>query len=282
MFKTMLESLLQTMNALSMSLLSLEGELTAGLRDGIPLIFEFVLKAQDVILPLAYMLLSLFFLLELVRCFQRTEGGGTASIQMVAFTAIKLVCCKLVVDNAPKVMEMIFTLLNQLTKGLSEVFGEMAPVAMLGDLDNSYFMGLTMGQNLSICVFALAAVAILGYVWVKSRLLIYMRLLDAYMMVVLAPLPLATMCSSEWSQTGKNYLRSFASLALQGALIYLTFAVFSLLLGGISFALGNLTAIPGTGGITAILFRVILQCILLMKMMSNLEKKSNRLTGAPG
>ena len=56
------------------------------------------------------------------------------------------------------------------------------------------------------------------------------RFIEIYMYVAISPIPIATFPSEDLSQIGKNFLKSFAAVCLQGTLIYLILTFFPVIL----------------------------------------------------
>ena len=98
-------------------------------------------------------------------------------------------------------------------------------------------------QAISICIF----------------LIIFGRMLEIYLTVSIAPIPLATMVNREWGQMGNNYLKSLFALAFQGFLIMVCVAIYAVLVQSIPAASSIHEAIWGTAGYT------ILLCFTLFK-----------------
>ena len=98
-------------------------------------------------------------------------------------------------------------------------------------------------QAISICIF----------------LIIFGRMLEIYLTVSIAPIPLATMVNREWGQLGNNYLKSLFALAFQGFLIMVCVAIYAVLVQSIPAASSIHEAIWGTAGYT------ILLCFTLFK-----------------
>ena len=113
---------------------------------------------------------------------------------------------------------------------------------LLGLYIESAIIGLGM-KALSICVF----------------LIIYGRMLEIYLTVSIAPIPLSTMVNREWGTMGQNYLKSLFALGFQSFLIMVCIAIYAVLVQGITMA-GNVhAAIWGCVGYTVLL------CFMLFK-----------------
>jgi len=99
---------------------------------------------------------------------------------------------------------------------------------------------------LSICIFVI----------------IYGRMIEIYLVVSVAPIPLSTMVNREYGQIGQNYLKSLFALAFQGFLIMVCVAIYAALVQNIPNATNIHAAIWGTVGYT------ILLCFALFKTSS--------------
>jgi hypothetical protein len=90
-------------------------------------------------------------------------------------------------------------------------------------------------------------------------IIIYGRMIEIYLTVSVAPIPLATMANREWGQMGTNYLKALFALAFQGFLIMVCVAIYAVLVQNIPSADNIHGAIWGTVGYT------ILLCFALFK-----------------
>jgi hypothetical protein len=84
-------------------------------------------------------------------------------------------------------------------------------------------------------------------------IIIYGRMLEIYVCVSIAPIPLATMANREWGQIGNNYLKTLFALAFQGFLILICVAVYGALLKAMPTSDNIHLAVWSTVGYTALL-----------------------------
>ena len=89
---------------------------------------------------------------------------------------------------------------------------------------------------MSICVF----------------IVVYGRLIEIYMTVSIAPIPLSTMVNREWGTMGNNYLKALFALAFQAFLIMVCIAIYAVLIAGITAADSIHASIWGCAGYTAL------------------------------
>ena len=74
-------------------------------------------------------------------------------------------------------------------------------------------------------------------------------MIEIYMMVSLAPVPMATWGNHEQSHVGQNYLKSLFALGFQGFLILICVAIYAVLIQNIAIsgdAIGSIWSIVGT------------------------------------
>ncbi len=120
---------------------------------------------------------------------------------------------------------------------------------LLGLYLESAILSLCM-KALSVCIF----------------LIVFGRMIEIYLTVSVAPIPISTMANREWGQIGSNYLKGLFALAFQGFFMMVCIAIYAALLGSVVFS-GNVhLAIWGVVGYT------ILLCLALFKT-GNLSKQ---------
>lgn len=191
---------------------------------------------ENVVMPVAYTILALFFMLELYKASQRVEGigGGSSLGAEVIFKAMfKMALCKLAVDSSLLFMEAIYSVFQQITTDISKTLTGIDPGIDPGiDLNaiNLHIDSLGLGGQIGmfvelfivrqgvIIIFALVKVITIG------------RFIEMYMYIAISPIPIATFPSEDLSQIGKNFLKSFAAVCLQGTLIYLILTFFPVIL----------------------------------------------------
>ena len=69
-------------------------------------------------------------------------------------------------------------------------------------------------------------ITVLSFVMILT---VYARLFRLYMYTAIAPIPLSTFAGEPTSSVGKNFLRSYAGVCLEGAIIALACIIFSVM-----------------------------------------------------
>jgi hypothetical protein len=97
---------------------------------------------------------------------------------------------------------------------------------------------LSFAMNiLSICVF----------------LIVYGRMIEIYLVISVAPIPMSTMVNREWGNIGNAYLKSLFALAFQGFLIMICVAIYAVLLQNLAGSTDIHMAMWGAAGYTVLL-----------------------------
>jgi len=99
----------------------------------------------------------------------------------------------------------------------------------------------------------------MGIMSIFIMIIVWGRMIEIYLTVSIAPIPLSTMVNREWGQMGNNYLKSLFALAFQGFLIMVCVAIYAVLVAGIATSDNMHVAIWGVAGNTALL------CFMLLK-----------------
>ena len=106
-------------------------------------------------------------------------------------------------------------------------------------------VGLWLEMNiLSICMEALA---------ICIFVIVFGRMIEIYLVVSIAPIPLSTMTNREWGSMGNNYLKSLFAIGFQGFLIMICLAIYSVLIQNIGTADSVRSAIWSVAGYTVLL-----------------------------
>lgn len=256
-----LEFIFEWINGMLSGLLTGTGGLTAGLKDGIPALYSLAAPAQKAVLPVGYTILALFFLVALCNAARRTEaaaGGATMGVQMIVGILVKLILCKLIMDNADVLIGGLLNVANYITQQIGEVVdgGDVD----LKILDAAAYASLGFFSKLAVLLMGIVTGLIVLAVTLVARIMIYLRWIELYLYMILAPVPLATLPDEEWSQIGKNFLKSFLAVAIQGTVLFLTLTFFPAVANAVMAA----TPGSGLGGTLAGIVELIFISFLLL------------------
>jgi len=148
----------------------------------------------------------------------------------------KSFCAVLILTNTFNIVMFVFGLAQTVVDGSSGIItGSLDVDLALADLAHQLeSMGLdelvllylqsgmlSFAMNvMSLCVF----------------LIVYGRMVEIYLIISVAPIPMSTMVNREWGNMGNAYLKSLFALAFQGFLMMVCVAIYAALLEGLAIS----------------------------------------------
>jgi hypothetical protein len=134
---------------------------------------------------------------------------------------------------------------------LTELAAQLATMGtgeLIGLYLESAVLSLAM-KAISICVF----------------IIIYGRMIEIYLTVSIAPIPLSTMANREWGHIGNSYLKSIFALAFQGFLIMVCVAIYAILLQTVTVSTNIHISVWNCAGISVLLVFTLMKSGSLAK-----------------
>ena len=193
--------------------------------------------SRNVVLPIAGVILTFIACYELIQMI--TEHNNMAQFEpaLILKWIFKTAISVWMISNTFDIIMAVFDVTQQVVAnssgiisgntrvndiGLSMLQSSMMQMdvgPLFGLFLQSFFIGITM-RILSIVIFVI----------------VYGRMIEIYMMVSLAPVPMATWGNHEQSHVGQNYLRSLFALGFQGFLILICVAIYAVLLQNVAIS----------------------------------------------
>lgn len=226
---------------------------------------------QSVCMPVAYVVLALFFVMELYKASTRIDGSGGGTplgVEMVFRVMFKMVICKMVVDKVPLLMKAIFDVTAELSQSIRNLnSGEEISKGMeLAEAEKVVSdIGFIPGIPVLLLCFIVFLITLFAVAF--ANVIIITRFIELYIYLAVSPIPIATIPNEELSQIGKNFFKSFAAVCIQGTLIYLVLTfypmifnqafqdtttaentnIYMILLGTLSYSIVLILAVFSTG-----------------------------------
>ena len=219
--------------------------------------------SRNVVLPIAGVILTFIACYELIQMI--TEHNNMAQFEpaLILKWIFKTAISVWMISNTFDIIMAVFDVTQQVVAnssgiisgntrvndiGLSMLQSSMMQMdvgPLFGLFLQSFFIGITM-RILSIVIFVI----------------VYGRMIEIYMMVSLAPVPMATWGNNEQSHVGQNYLKSLFALGFQGFLILICVAIYAVLLQNVAISGDAINSIWSIVGYTVLL------CFSLFKTSS--------------
>jgi len=215
--------------------------------------------SQTVILPIAGMILTFVLCYELIHMVIEKNNMAEFDTFNLFKWIFKTFCAVYILTHTFDIVMLIFGIAQNAVNQSAGIIGGALDINLaladlaaqletmgIGELIGLYLESAIVGfamNAMSICVF----------------LIIFGRMIEIYLTISIAPIPLSTMANREWSGVGNSYLKALFAVAFQGFLIMICVAIYAVLLQGITSAASIHAALWGCAGYT------ILLCFTLFK-----------------
>ena len=210
--------------------------------------------SRNVVLPIAGVILTFIACYELIEMITQHNNMAQFEPALLMKWIFKTAISVWMISNTFDIIIAVFDVTQQVVAnssgiisgntrvndiGLSMLQSSMMQMdvgPLFGLFLQSFFIGITM-RILSIVIFVI----------------VYGRMIEIYMMVSLAPVPMATWGNHEQSLVGQNYLRSLFALGFQGFLILICVAIYAVLLQNVAISGDAINSIWSIVGYTVLL-----------------------------
>lgn len=199
-------------------------------------LFEGVTKIMNnAVMPIAYVLLGLLFMLELYNITIRTEGMNSFGFEIPFRVMFKIVLIKLVIDSTPLIMGAIYAISTEIIGNIGGIFaGNTNSLAYDSEALKIYIKDLKILQQTMVAAQVLVIWLVYKFSIVVVQVIMIGRMFEIYIHLAIAPLPLATLPNQELSGVAKNFLKSFAAVSIQGVIIFIVLGMYHTLIGSVA------------------------------------------------
>lgn len=216
--------------------------------------------SETVILPIAGLVLTFVATYELIQMLIDRNNLHDIDYWMFFKWIFKTAAAILILSNVFNIVNAVFDVSQSVIANASGVIQGSTDVTpgMLDTLETTLeAMGLgeLLGLWLQTIFIGLTMTALNVVIFV----IVYGRMLEIYMLVSLAPIPVATLSNREMGGMGQNYIKSLFAVGFQGLLILLCVGIYGVLVQGIATGGDPISSIWGCVGYTVLL------CFMLFK-----------------
>ena len=227
------------------------GQTPAGWNAGIFSLIQTL--SETVVIPIAGMILTFILCYELIHMIIERNNLHDFETFLIFKWIFKTFCAVFILTNTFNIVMFVFGLAQNVVDGSAGIITGSLDMDMaladlveqleemhIGELIGLYLQSalLSFAMNiLSLCIF----------------LIVYGRMIEIYLTISVAPIPMSTMVNREWSNVGNSYLKSLFALAFQGFLIMICVAIYAVLLQSLVTADSIHMAMWGAAGYTLLL-----------------------------
>lgn len=189
-------------------------------------IWQVVVDINGALKAIGYALLVLFFLIGVVK-----TAGSFTEIKRPEHALklfVRFVLAKAVVTYGLDLMMALFRIVQGvITTAMNTAgVGTQTAVTMPAEMDAA-IRGLTFWESIpawAVSLIGSLVIIVLSFVMIMS---VYGRFFKLYLYTAIAPVPLAAFAGEPSSNIGKSFLKSYAAVCLEGAIIVLACIIFS-------------------------------------------------------
>jgi len=170
--------------------------------------------------PIAATLISLIFMLEFARITIEAENDGLRSFEIPMKTIVKCVVCLSVFNATPQIMQLIFNIPQEIVGHLS-MNGAFSGIDIdLKQLGNA-LDDLKLGGRFMTAIQVFIIYLVYMFAGFAVKLVLLGRLVEIYIFFALSPLPMAMVGNKDLNSITKKFLKSFAAVCIQGAVLFI-------------------------------------------------------------
>ena len=209
--------------------------------------------SDSVIIPVAGVILTFVATYELIQLIVEKNNMHDFDTFVIYKWLFKTFCAVWILTNTFEIVMAIFDVAQNVMSGSAGVITGNLDMTLA--MNNLYQTLQSMGIWELIGLWLEMNIVSLG-IWIMSIcifIIVYGRLIEIYLMVSVAPIPLSTMANHEWGNIGNNYLKSLFALAFQGFLIMVCVAIYAVLIQNIPATDNIHSAVFGTLGYSVLL-----------------------------
>ena len=218
--------------------------------------------SRNVVLPIAGIILTFIACYELIQMI--TEHNNMAQFEPALLMWIfKTAVSVWLISNTFEIIMAVFDVTQQVVANSSGIISGNTRVNDIGlSMLQSSMMQMEVGPLFGLFLQSFFIGISMRILSIIFFVLVYGRMIEIYMMVSLAPVPMATWGNHEQSHIGQNYLKSLFALGFQGFLILICVAVYAVLIQNVAISGDAINSIWSIVGYTVLL------CFSLFKTSS--------------
>lgn len=193
-------------------------------------IWDVIVQIHGALMAIGLALLVLFFVVGVMKTcgsfveVKRPEHAFKIFIRFVLAKAVVTYGLELMMAFFDIVQGVVSTIMD--TAGMSGASETVIPEEMVKTIESvGFFDSIPLW---AVTLIGSLFITVLSFVMIMS---VYGRFFRLYLYTAIAPLPLATFAGEPTQNVGKSFLRSYAGVCLEGAIVVLACIIFSLFAG---------------------------------------------------
>jgi len=192
--------------------------------------------SETVIIPIAGVILTFILCYELIQMILEKNNMAEFDTFNIYKWVFKTFCAVLILTNTFDIVVGVFEIAQHVVNSSAGlIVGSLDVDIAIADLEEQ-LEDMGTGALVQFYIESSILQLVIRVISICVFLIIYGRMIEIYLTISLAPIPLATMVNREWGNMGNSYLKSLFALAFQGFLIMVCVAIYAVLLSTITTA----------------------------------------------
>ena len=225
-------------------------------------IYSMVRNLSDtVIMPIAGTIIAYVLCYELISMIMEKNSMYDIETWMIFRFVMKAGIAVYLVGHTLDITLAIFEVGQHVVSSASSAIGgstDINPALLTADLE-SKMEGMEIPELIALVIESSLVGLSMQIVAILILVILYVRMVEIYLYISIAPIPFATLTNREWGQIGTGYLRGLIALAFQGFFIMICVGIYAVLVASIQSSANIHSALFGLAGYTLIL------CFSLLK-----------------
>ena len=196
-----------------------------------PAIFNMIRTlSETVIIPIAGIILTFVLCYELIQMILERNNMVEFEISSIFKWIMKTFIAVYILTNTFDIVMAVFDVAQNVINASAGIISDSLDAGFSLDALAEYLDSLTLGQLIGLWLESNILSLAMRAISLCIFLIIHGRMIEIYLTVSVAPIPLSTMSNKEWGSIGNNYLKSLFALGFQGFLIMVCVAIYAVLI----------------------------------------------------
>jgi hypothetical protein len=233
-------------------------------------IWRIIVGINDGLQGIAYGLLILFFAMSVFKSASNFRDFRRPEYAFALF--IRFVATKVAITYGMDLMTTIFSICGGVISKIGETRGSVtANVALPSEIENA-ISSMGFFASLPLWLITILGILLIVVLSLVMLLTVYSRFFRLYLYTAISPLPLSTFAGGITSPTGRQFIKSYIGVCMEGAIIVLACVIFNAYIGSGAMGLVGTSA----DGFTLV-FGYLVEVIFSMMILVGLVKGADRI-----
>jgi TrbL/VirB6 plasmid conjugal transfer protein. len=217
--------------------------------------------SETVVLPVAGIILTFILCYELIQLIIEKNNLADFDTFNIFKWFFKTFIAVFILTNTFSIVMAVFDIAqNAVNASAAVITGDLAlgSDTMMAAIETQ-LQAMEIGELIGLFLETQIVKLCMGIMAIVIFVVVFGRMIEIYLVISIAPIPLSTMVNRDWGGMGNNYLKSLFALAFQGFLIMVCVGIYAVLVSMIVTADNIHGQIWTVAGYTALL------CFMLIK-----------------